>query len=227
MRRSRRIYKRKSRSNLETLIILIGAIIILSVAFYMAREKSFLPPEENEALTKNTFEEQVAEADIEEQRPFDELIKQTEDKNVREDVKTTDISKELQGESTFTNDKNEEISDAAKSSKLSKQGSTGKDNVSVDADVEEDYKKENAINIISEQVSKTGQVFTVQVGYFSLESNAIGLASEIKKHGFRTYVLKKDDAYKVQVGTYEEREEAEKASKKLKNLGYEIWVTQR
>ena len=40
MRRSRRIYKRKTRSNLETLIILVGAIVILSVAFYMAREKA-------------------------------------------------------------------------------------------------------------------------------------------------------------------------------------------
>ena len=45
MRKASRIYKRKSRSNLETLIILIGAIIILSVAFYLAREKSYIPPE--------------------------------------------------------------------------------------------------------------------------------------------------------------------------------------
>ena len=46
MRKASRIYKRKSRSNTETLIILIGAIIILGFAFYLARERSYIPPEE-------------------------------------------------------------------------------------------------------------------------------------------------------------------------------------
>ncbi len=45
MRKASRIYKRKSRSNLETLIILIGALIILAVAFHLARDKSYIPPE--------------------------------------------------------------------------------------------------------------------------------------------------------------------------------------
>ncbi|MDD5015099.1 MAG: SPOR domain-containing protein, partial [Atribacterota bacterium] len=45
MRKASRIYKRKSRSNLETFIILIGAIIILGVAFNLARDRSYIPPE--------------------------------------------------------------------------------------------------------------------------------------------------------------------------------------
>jgi len=45
LRKASRIYKRKSRSNLETFIILIGAIIILGVAFYLARDRGYLPPE--------------------------------------------------------------------------------------------------------------------------------------------------------------------------------------
>ena len=45
MRKASRIYKRKSRSNLETFIILIGAIIILGVAFHLARDRSYIPPE--------------------------------------------------------------------------------------------------------------------------------------------------------------------------------------
>ncbi|HOF02493.1 MAG TPA: hypothetical protein PLT58_00785, partial [Atribacterota bacterium] len=60
MRRTRRIYKRQTRSNLETLIILIGAIIILSVAFYMAREKSFLPPKEFKVEEEAEVKEEVA-----------------------------------------------------------------------------------------------------------------------------------------------------------------------
>ncbi|GAI78272.1 unnamed protein product, partial [marine sediment metagenome] len=42
MRKASRIYKRKSRSNLETFIILIGAIIILGVAFNLARDRSYI-----------------------------------------------------------------------------------------------------------------------------------------------------------------------------------------
>src|SRR5665648_59269 len=45
MRKASRIYKRKSRSNLEAFIILIGAIIILGVAFNLARDRSYIPPE--------------------------------------------------------------------------------------------------------------------------------------------------------------------------------------
>ena len=45
MRKASRIYKRKSRSNLETFIILIGAIIILGVAFNLDRDRSYIPPE--------------------------------------------------------------------------------------------------------------------------------------------------------------------------------------
>jgi len=45
MRKASRIYKRKSRTNLETFIILIGAIIILGVAFNLARDRSYIPPE--------------------------------------------------------------------------------------------------------------------------------------------------------------------------------------
>ena len=45
MRKASRIYKRKSRTNLETFIILIGAIIVLGVAFNLARDRSYIPPE--------------------------------------------------------------------------------------------------------------------------------------------------------------------------------------
>lgn len=65
MRKASRIYKRKSRSNLETLIILIGAIIILGVAFYLAREKSYIPPEAQVITEEKEEEIQVIEVPIE------------------------------------------------------------------------------------------------------------------------------------------------------------------
>ena len=74
MRRSRRIYKRKTRSNIETLIILMGAIVILSVAFYMAREKSYLPPLELESEQQTIAKKEITKLNQEEQREPEELI---------------------------------------------------------------------------------------------------------------------------------------------------------
>ncbi|MBE3090770.1 MAG: SPOR domain-containing protein [Candidatus Atribacteria bacterium] len=88
MRKASRIYKRKSRSNLETFIILIGAIIILGVAFNLARDRSYIPPEsqitreeENkESITQEipagTPQEVVATEEKEEARTVEKEITQ-------------------------------------------------------------------------------------------------------------------------------------------------------
>jgi len=64
MRKASRIYKRKSRSNLETFIILIGAIIILGVAFHLARDRSYIPPE-NQTTIEEKEEAPVREVPVE------------------------------------------------------------------------------------------------------------------------------------------------------------------
>lgn len=64
MRKASRIYKRKSRSNLETFIILIGAIIILGVAFHLARDRSYIPPE-NQITIAEKEEAPVREVPVE------------------------------------------------------------------------------------------------------------------------------------------------------------------
>jgi len=64
MRKASRIYKRKSRSNLETFIILIGAIIILGVAFHLARDRSYIPPE-NQITIEEKGEAPVREVPVE------------------------------------------------------------------------------------------------------------------------------------------------------------------
>ncbi|HKK82609.1 MAG TPA: SPOR domain-containing protein, partial [Atribacterota bacterium] len=77
------------------------------------------------------------------------------------------------------------------------------------------------------EATESAMVYTVQVGYFSVEDNARSLAEEIENYGFPTYVLRHKGAHKVQVGAYQREEQAEEAAQELKNLGYEIWVTQR
>ncbi len=65
MRKASRIYKRKSRSNLETFIILIGAIIILGVAFNLARDRSYIPPEEPTIIEEEKVESPVIKTPVE------------------------------------------------------------------------------------------------------------------------------------------------------------------
>ena len=65
MRKASRIYKRKSRSNLETFIILIGAIIILGVAFNLARDRSYIPPEEPTIVEEEKVESPITKTPVE------------------------------------------------------------------------------------------------------------------------------------------------------------------
>lgn len=65
MRKASRIYKRKSRSNLETFIILIGAIIILGIAFNLARDRSYIPPEEPTIVKEEKIESPVIKVPVE------------------------------------------------------------------------------------------------------------------------------------------------------------------
>jgi cell division septation protein DedD len=219
LRRSRRIYKKKSRSNLETLIILVGAIIILSVAFYMAREKSFLPPEETNIGKMEEVEEAITQEDTDKQESEELLAKGTTGKEVpneigamREPDVYTAEEQEMSNEEDLTVPTTNQDSQSGRE--------PAEERVVSDNIIEEDNRQQ-------EESSVSGPVYTVQVGYFSIENNARGLAKEIEDYGYQTYVLEQDSAYKVQVGAYPVRAQAEKASQELKNLGYEIWVTQR
>jgi outer membrane biosynthesis protein TonB len=78
MRKASRIYKRKSRSNLETFIILIGAIIILGVAFNLARDRSYIPPEEPTIVEEEKVESPVIEVPVE--LPQKETVEKVEEK---------------------------------------------------------------------------------------------------------------------------------------------------
>jgi len=208
LRRSRRIYKRKTRSNLETLIILIGAIVILSVAFYLARERSYLPPEELVTEQKTVFEEEITQ----EQKVREELIAQGTPTSERPaELKVPETVKPPERE--ISSQPEEQVSPKVVDSTA---GQT----------VTEATKPKVTVSKV-EPAPPSGLVYTVQVGYFSLENNARGLAKEIEQRGYTTYVIKHNNAFKVQVGAYSSREQAERAAQELKKLGYEIWITQR
>lgn len=214
MRRSRRIYKRKSRSNLETLIILIGAIVILSVAFYMARERSFLPPEEIKTERQDIFEEEIVHRSEVSQKEIEGIVAPSGNDDEEQ------IEQEIAEKPAISHTQEEQPAQATEQSPR-RESDIPETRVVPESVVQEQIRDEIAESITS------GPVYTVQVGFFTVENNARSLAREIENQGFQTHVLRHNNAYKVQVGAYQNREQAERASRELKNLGYEIWVTQR
>lgn len=231
MRRSRRIYKRKSRSNLETLIILIGAIIILSVAFYMAREKSFIPPEEITTEQQMSIAERETDENGTDQKTIEELLAQKTAGTDQDMIDQQGMTNQDQDIQSVTPEQErvsaEESTVASAEQTLPQAGNDAEFQTdTVSPAREQTASQEQAIDEIA-QSTTSGLVYTVQVGYFSIESNARGLATEIENHGFQAFLLKHNNAYKVQVGAYQTREQAERTSQQLKNLGYEIWITQR
>ena len=208
MRRTRRIYKRQTRSNLETLIILIGAIVILSVAFYMAREKSFLPPKEFTAEQEPIVREELVKASEEEKQSNDELFTQNE---ILVEPPETAPSKAVEKESPA-------LSIEQTSPKIS--------DVPAKPAVTTPPKQETSAQK-NETALSSGSAFTVQVGFFSVESNARSLAREIESRGYQAFVIRQNNSFKVQIGAYSTRGQAEEALEQLKRFGYETWLTQR
>lgn len=179
----------------------------------MAREKSFLPPEELKA-----------EQPIIKEVPSTEII--VEKKEVEQPVivqNTPIVEKTEQADVVITTKPVEIIeSSPTKEEPIVQKES----NIIPEKPVITTPKPENPISQSPLPAPASGS-YTVQVGYFSLENNARSLAKEIENKGFQAFVIKHNNAFKVQVGSYDQKEKAEDASRQLKRLGYETWVTQR
>lgn len=202
MRKASRIYKRKSRSNLETLIILIGAIIILGVAFYLARERSYIPPEDQAIM-----EEKKEEA------PAIDVPVELPQKITVEKVEEGEESPEIEIKKEVTSEEEPPVTEPA---------------------IVKTPEAESEVNVLKEsEIVTEKKVYTVQVGAFSAERNALNLAKEIKSKGYQTYVVKGEIKgeifYKVQVGKFKSSQEAQNIVQKLKELGCpnDIFVTTR
>ena len=195
MRKASRIYKRKSRSNLETVIILIGAIIILGVAFHLAREKSYIPPENQTIVEEEKEEIPVKEVSVE--SPSKVIVEKSEEK-------TKPAETEIKKEAVVVEKKTI--------------------NETTTATIPKEEPKVNVV-LKEPEVGSEKRIYTIQVGAFSTEKSALELAKAIKSKGYHTYVIKGKTLYKVQVGEFKTLNEAKVISERLKKLGYEIWVT--
>lgn len=184
---------------METLIILVGAIIMLSVAFYLARSRSYIPPK-----TQTTKEEESIETFVVE-TPVVESPREIPQK-------TAATEKTEQAKITETKIK-EEITPEEKAS-------------SAEPAAIATPKKEPETNVAKQSETGTGKkVYTIQVGAFSNEKNALNLAKEIKNKGYHTYVVKGKTLYKVQVEEFKTYQEAQNITSKLKTLGYPTFIT--
>ena len=202
MRKASRIYKRKSRSNLETLIILIGAIIILSVAFYLAREKSYIPPE-TQVVQKIEKETSAAE-DISAEKTTPEM---SPVEKQEEELVTPVLTKEITPEQVII----EEEESMANLPAVPPEKTATSETKTGD----------------SEKVMNDEKRYTIQIGAFSSEKNAISLADEIKNKGYKTFIVKGANLYKVQVEEFKTYSEAEKVVPKIKALGCPTFITTR
>lgn len=73
--------------------------------------------------------------------------------------------------------------------------------------------------------TKTDILYRVQVGAYSVKSNAGTQLKKVKAAGFDTYMVKVGGLYKIQVGAYSKKTNAEAMQKKLKEKGFDAFIT--
>jgi len=72
-----------------------------------------------------------------------------------------------------------------------------------------------------------GDYFTIQVGAFTAKKNVLALKNELQSKGYKVYVLKSENGstiYKVRVGKYLRRSEAEQVTEALVKDGYAVRI---
>lgn len=73
--------------------------------------------------------------------------------------------------------------------------------------------------------TKKDTLYRVQVGAYSVKSNADSQLKKVKAAGFDTYMVKVGGLYKIQVGAYSKKSNAETMQKKLKEKGFDAFIT--
>lgn len=193
MRKASRIYKRKSRSNLETLIILIGAIIILGVAFHLARDKSYIPPEKPV----------IAEEEERKTLPIETPVKISQEitvEKVKEEEKITDeeIEKEITPpeKPLVTEPVIVKTPEAESEVNILKESEIVSEKKMYTVQVGAFSKEESAHNLAKEirnkgyqtYVIKGKTLYKVQVGEFKTLGEAKAIKENLEKLGYETWV---------------------------------------
>ena len=73
---------------------------------------------------------------------------------------------------------------------------------------------------------KSKVIYKVQLGAYSVKSNADKLLTKVKKAGFSAFITKVGSMYKVQVGAYSNKSNADAMLNKLKKAGFNGFIVQ-
>lgn len=73
--------------------------------------------------------------------------------------------------------------------------------------------------------SGNGTLYRVQVGAYSVKTNADAMLAKVKAAGFDTYMVQADGMYKIQVGAYSIKENADAMLAKVKAAGFDAFIT--
>ncbi|MEA3454430.1 MAG: SPOR domain-containing protein [Candidatus Caldatribacteriota bacterium] len=193
MRKASRIYKRKSRSNLETFIILIGAIIILGVAFNLARDRSYIPPEEPTIVEEEKVESPVIKVPVE--LPQRETVEKVEEKEKFPEEK---IKKEVTSEEKppLTEPSVIKTPKVEPEVKVVKESEIVSDKKVYTVQIGAFSKEKGAQNLAKEirgkgyqaYVVKGKTLYKVQVGEFKTSDEAKTFSEKLKKLGYEIWV---------------------------------------
>ena len=193
MRKASRIYKRKSRSNLETFIILIGAIIILGVAFNLARDRSYIPPEAPAVVEEEKVESPVMKAPVE--LPQKETVEIIEEKGK---LPEEEIEKEvtLEEKQPLTEPSMVQTPKVESEVKVVKESEIVSEKKVYTVQVGAFSKEESAQRLAKEIRDKGYQTFVikgktlykVQVGGFKALDEAKAISEKLKKLGYEIWI---------------------------------------
>jgi cell division septation protein DedD len=193
MKKASRIYKRKNRSNLETFIILIGAIIILGVAFNLARDRSYIPPEEPTIVEEEKVESPVIKVPVE--LPQKESVEKAEEK---EKFSEEEIKKEVTPEEKppLTEPSTIKTLEVEPEVKVIKESETVSNKKVYTVQVGAFSKQEGAQKLATEirdkgyqtYVIKGKTLYKVQVGEFKTSEEAKAISDKLKKLGYEIWI---------------------------------------
>ena len=193
MRKASRIYKRKSRSNLETFIILIGAIIILGVAFNLARDRSYIPPEKPAIVEEEKVESPVIKVPVE--LPKKKTVEKVEEK---EKFPEEEIKKEITPEEKppLAEPSVIETSTVEPEVKILKESEIVTEKKVYTVQVGAFSKEEGAQKLAKEIRGKGYQIYVikgktlykVQAGGFKTSDEAKAISEKLKKLGYEIWV---------------------------------------
>lgn len=81
-------------------------------------------------------------------------------------------------------------------------------------------------NAMKADETKSDVLYRVQVGAFSVKSNAINMQSKLKKSGYKdALIVKRGNLYRVQVGAFSKKSNAENYAEELEQKDFSTYIT--